>query len=241
MKATLLIKNISHLYTCDKDFTILQNAFIACYHEKIIDVSTGSYKKWLDDATRVIDAQGECVTPAFIECNYHSFQHVRLGDQLRQDINALYAMRQNGILTLICDSAQNQRMKLDQDVFYKNKKSCLPIIEKMEDFKRQQPNQFLISCGFGKPNSYVYSLQPISYLLFQNYSVDSKKLLMSMTSNVAHEFDLNDRGSIEKGKRADLLILQVNTIEHYFQTLGRPLIHRMIKNGIQFYPEWMVC
>ena len=55
------------------------------------------------------------------------------------------------------------------------------------------------------------------------------------------EFDLSDRGSIEIGKTADLLVLQVTTIEHYFQTLGRPLIHRMIKNGIQFYPEWMVC
>ncbi len=241
MKATLLIKNISNLYTCDEDFTILQNAYIACHHEKIIDINIGSYKKWLDDATRVIDAQGECVVPAFIECNYHSFQKVRLGDQLRQDINALFAMRQNGILTLICDSFQNQRMKLDQDVFYKGKKSSLPIVEKIEDFKTIQTHNFLVSCGFGKPNSYVYSLQPISYLLFQNYNIESRTLLASMTSSVAKEFDLKDRGSIEMGKRADLLVLQVNTIEHYFQTLGRPLIHRMIKNGIQFYPEWMVC
>ena len=66
MKATLLIKNIENLYTCDKDFTILHHAFIACHHEKIIEINTGSYKEWLDPATRVIDAQGECVVPAFI-------------------------------------------------------------------------------------------------------------------------------------------------------------------------------
>ena len=241
MKATLLIKNISNLYTCDKNFTILQNAFIACHHNEIIAVSTGSYKEWLDDATRVIDAQGECVVPGFIDCNFQSFRNVRLGDQLRQDINALYAMRQNGILTLICDHVQNQRMKLDQDVFYKKQKSSLPIIEKIEQYDQLKPKDFLLSCGFGKPNSYVYSLQPISYLLFQNFHIHSRILLESMTSKVAKEYDLDDRGSIEAGKNADLLVLQVNTIDHYFQTLGRPLIHRMIKNGIQFYPEWMVC
>ncbi len=62
-----------------------------------------------------------------------------------------------------------------------------------------------------------------------------------MTSLVAKEFHLEDRGSIEIGKIGDLLILQVPSIEHYFQSLGRPLIHRMIKNGIPFYPHWIVC
>lgn len=241
MKATLLIKNIENLYTCDKNFTILNHAFIACHHDKIIEINTGSYKEWLDPATRVIDAQGECVVPAFIDCQFKSFTHVRLGDQLRQDINALYAMRQNGILTLICDNPNTQRMKLDQDVFYKKNQSELPVLHRLSELKNEIPETFLMSCGFGLPNSYVYSMAPISYILFQTHRVCSRKLLESMTSLPAKEFGLSDRGSIEIGKMADLLVLQVTTIEHYFQTLGRPLIHRMIKNGIQFYPEWMVC
>ena len=241
MKATLLIKNIENLYTCDKNFTILNHAFIACHHDKIIEINTGSYKEWLDPATRVIDAQGECVVPAFIDCQFKSFTHVRLGDQLRQDINALYAMRQNGILTLICDNPNTQRMKLDQDVFYKKNQSELPVLHRLSELKNEIPETFLMSCGFGLPNSYVYSMAPISYVLFQTHRVCSRKLLEIMTSLPAKEFGLSDRGSIEIGKTADLLVLQVTTIEHYFQTLGRPLIHRMIKNGIQFYPEWMVC
>ena len=226
MKATLLIKNIENLYTCDKDFTILHHAFIACHHEKIIEINTGSYKEWLDPATRVIDAQGECVVPAFIDCQFKSFTHVRLGDQLRQDINALYAMRQNGILTLICDKKNQPK---------------IPVLHRLSELKNEIPETFLMSCGFGLPNSYVYSMAPISYVLFQTHRVCSRTLLESMTSLPAKEFNLSDRGSIEIGKTADLLVLQVTTIEHYFQTLGRPLIHRMIKNGIQFYPEWMVC
>ena len=241
MKATLLIKNIENLYTCDKDFTILHHAFIACHHDKIIEINTGSYKEWLDPSTRVIDAQGECVVPAFIDCQFKSFTHVRLGDQLRQDINALYAMRQNGILTLICDNPNSQRMKLEQDVFYKKNQPKLPVLHRLNELNDKIPETFLMSCGFGLPNSYVYSMAPMSYVLFQTHRVCSRKLLESMTSLPAKEFDLLDRGSIEIGKTADLLVLQVTTIEHYFQTLGRPLIHRMIKNGIQFYPEWMVC
>ena len=241
MKATLLIKNIENLYTCDKNFTILHRAFIACHHDKIIEINTGSYKEWLDPATRVIDAQGECVVPAFIDCQFKSFTHVRLGDQLRQDINALYAMRQNGILTLICDNPNSQRMKLEQDVFYKKNQPKLPVLHRLNELNDKIPETFLMSCGFGLPNSYVYSMAPMSYVLFQIHRVCSRKLLESMTSLPAKEFNLSDRGSIEIGKTADFLVLQVTTIEHYFQTLGRPLIHRMIKNGIQFYPEWMVC
>ena len=219
MKATLLIKNIENLYTCDKNFTILHRAFIACHHDKIIEINTGS----------------------FIDCQFKSFTHVRLGDQLRQDINALYAMRQNGILTLICDNPNSQRMKLEQDVFYKKNQPKLPVLHRLNELNDKIPETFLMSCGFGLPNSYVYSMAPMSYVLFQTHRVCSRKLLESMTSLPAKEFNLSDRGSIEIGKTADFLVLQVTTIEHYFQTLGRPLIHRMIKNGIQFYPEWMVC
>ena len=132
-------------------------------------------------------------------------------------------------------------MKLEQDVFYKKNQPKLPVLHRLNELNDKIPETFLMSCGFGLPNSYVYSMAPMSYVLFQTHRVCSRTLLESMTSLPAQEFNLLDRGSIEIGKTADLLVLQVTTIEHYFQTLGRPLIHRMIKNGIQFYPEWMVC
>lgn len=240
MKATLIIKNIEYLYTCDEDFTILKHCYVALHHDKIIDIGTKSFKKWLDPATAVIDARGECVVPAFIDCHYEGFQSVRLGDQLREDHSALYAMKMNGILTLLTSDASLQRQDLTQDVFYTKHKSALPINE-TRMFMTQPQVPFLLSCGFGKPNSYVYSFQPMIYQLFNGWNVKSRTLLEAMTSLVAKEYNLNDRGSIEVGKLGDILILQVPTIEHYFQTLGRPLIHRMIKNGIPFYPHWVVC
>ena len=134
-----------------------------------------------------------------------------------------------------------QRKELTQDVFLIKKKSTYPLIETETDYLKHKPEHFLLSCGFGSLNRYVYSFQPICHYLFTMMQVSSKTLLEGMTSLPAKDFNLNDRGSLEIGKCADILILQVPTIEHYFQTIGRPLIHRMIKNGIQFYPQWMVC
>lgn len=89
MKATLLIKNIENLYTCDKEFRILSRAYIAIHHDKIIDVGIGSYSQWIDSATRVIDAVGEIVLPGFIDVSFTGFAKVRLGDQLRENSTAL--------------------------------------------------------------------------------------------------------------------------------------------------------
>lgn len=241
MKATLIIKNIQNLYTCDADFTIFKHAFIAMHHNKIIDLGTHSYKKWMDSATRVLDACGEIVVPAFIDCNFEGFSKVRLGDQLRENNSALYAMKQNGILTLLTDRIHLQKKELTQDVLVRTNQSSIPILEREIDYLEKKPEKFIISCGFGKPNSYVYSFQYLSYILFNKHGVDLRTLLEAKTSLVSKAFGLKDRGSLEVGKNADLLVLQVPTMEHYYQTIGRPLIHRMIKNGIPFYPEWIVC
>ncbi len=241
MKATLIIKNIENLYTCDANFTILSHAFIALFHNKIIDMGVHSYKPLLDEATRVIDAKGEIVVPGFIDCNYDGFRHVRLGDQLRQSGSALYAMKQNGILTLLTHRQSALKRDLTQDVLFRKKESDIPIIDSLNKIQTPMPDTFMLSCGFGRPNHYMYSFQALTYMLFNTCQIEAKPLLQSMTSVPAQAYGLHDRGSIEPGKIGDLLILQVPTIEHYFQTLGRPLIHRMIKNGIQFYPKWLVC
>ena len=166
---------------------------------------------------------------------------MRLGDQLRENNSAFYAMTTDGILTILSDKKRIQKKELTQDVFVRKQESKYPIIEREQDFHELKPQKFIVSCGFGKPNSYVYSFQHLAYILFNMYKVDLRILLESMTSLPAKTFGLSDRGSLEKGKLADILILQVPTMEHYYQTLGRPLIHRMIKNGIPFYPNWIVC
>ena len=64
---------------------------------------------------------------------------------------------------------------------------------------------------------------------------------MLFRSNPAWEFGLRDLGVIEKGRQGDLLVLGAPTIEEYFSQVGKQGIHRMIKSGIQFYPEILRC
>ena len=97
MKATLLIKNIENLYTCSEDDIILKNAFVAMHHDRIIDMGVHDPKEWIDDATRVIDARGECVVPAFIDCHFNTPDDRLDGDRMRKESDALYLMRMNGI------------------------------------------------------------------------------------------------------------------------------------------------
>ncbi|MBP3853204.1 MAG: hypothetical protein J6D18_01395, partial [Erysipelotrichaceae bacterium] len=145
MKATLLIKNIENLYTCDRHFSVIQHAFVAMHHNRIIDFGVHSFDKWLDPATVVIDARGEIVVPAFIDCNYSGFSHVRMGDQLRQDGSALFAMQQNGILTLLATQAAMQRQELTQDVFVQKNPATLPIIENRKEYAAIKPDRFMLS------------------------------------------------------------------------------------------------
>lgn len=166
MKATLIIKNIENLYTCDAHFTILHQAFLAIHHDQIIDFGTHSFKKWLDPATVVIDSCGECVLPAFIDCNYEGFHHVRLGDQLRQDGSALFAMKMNGILTLLTNQKSLLRHELTQDVFLKKIHRMCLLLNREKCLKKHIKNfVYLVALVVPIAMCIVFSHWPINCLI----------------------------------------------------------------------------
>ncbi len=241
MKATMIIKNIGKLYTCDRKFTILSDAFVALHHDKIIDFGTHCLKDWLDPATAVIDARGEMVTPAFIDSCYTGIVHDRAGDQIRQNRQALHEMQQHGILTCMTKNASLCQSTLTQDVICYKENPSTKIIDFDQISTNEIPGSFLLSCGFGACKSFIYDLHVPAFFLHECKGISGKELLMAMTANPAKAFGLKDRGVIAKGKIGDLLVLQEKDIDTYFQTMGRQPIHRMLKNGIQFYPHWIVC
>lgn len=239
MKATLLIKNIENLYTCDEEDRIISHAFVAMHHDQIIDYGVHDPKVWIDDATRVLDARGECVVPAFIDCHFNSPQETLDGDRMRKESDALYAMRKNGILTLISRDRSMRRKELFQEVLYSNHIPKMPLIEGIPKEEVHVP--FLMSCGMNSLPHKMYSMQPLGFVLYVYFGVNAKDLLKAMTCNPAKEYDLKKIGSIQKGYQGDLLVIQTPTIERYFSEVGRQSIHRMIKAGIQFYPEIIRC
>lgn len=235
MKATLLIKNIENLYTCDENNTIIQQAFIALHHDKIIDLGKHDPRKWIDDATRMIDARGECVVPSFIDCAFLSSPRFLDGDKQRKESDTLYAMKQNGILTLITSDPSLRRKELFQEVIAKKQKVNLPIIDRFQE--RMIPEEFILSCGINKDAYKLYSMHPLGFVLYNIYHVKALNILNAMTRNPAKAFHLDHLGQLAIGKNGDLLVLNTHSIDEYFSQSGIPMIHRMIKSGIQFYPE----
>ena len=69
---------------------------------------------------------------------------MRLGDQLRENSTALFAMRQNGILTLLTKDPKIQRKELSQDVFIQKKEVPYPILQREAQYKLTKPSKFLI-------------------------------------------------------------------------------------------------
>lgn len=241
MKATLLIKNIKNLYTCNEKFEVISDAFIAIHHEYIIDFGTHNFKKWMDSSTRVIDAAGECVVPAFIDSCFQNYDHVKKFDRIRNENELAYLLRSNGILTMVTPLSRLQRKDLFQDIVKKKIRSSLPILSSVRQYNGDIPQKFLLSCGTGQEKHRIFSMHPLAFYFYNFRSVSASTLLKSMTCWPAQTFDLPDRGVIAIGKRADLLVLHVKSIEEYLNTLGVFLIRRMIKNGIQVYPDIVRC
>lgn len=240
MHATLLIKNISWLYTCNKDAEVLQNAYVALYHDRIIKIGQGSYKDLLDPCTRILDAKGEIVVPGFIDCDFRESCKELTGDKLRDENNVLYSMYKNGILTVV--SHKRKEQSLTQDLLLTDVEADIPILSYTDTLQNVSEGEFCLSCGFGRNEKVrASSLQPIAYDLQRLFQVEPTKILKAMTSYPASIFGLEDRGSIEEGKLGDILIIRSADIESYFRSIGNPCIHRIVKNGIPVFPEIIRC
>ncbi|MBQ0065908.1 MAG: amidohydrolase family protein [Firmicutes bacterium] len=240
MHATLLIKNISWLYTCNKEAEVLQNAYIALYHDQIIAIGQDSYKELLDPCTRIIDARGEIVVPGFIDCNFIGSRKELSGDKIRDEKNALYSMYKNGILTVLNQKRKEQDLK--QDFLIREVESEIPILSYTDDLSQFVDKDFCLSCCFGRyEKEYASSMQPIAYDLLNLFHVEPTKILCAMTSIPANAFGLDDRGSIEVGKRGDLLVIHAKDLDTFFRAIGNSSIHRIVKNGIPVYPDIIRC
>lgn len=237
MKATLLIKNIEILYTCDELFHMYHKSFLAVRHGKIMDFGTHDYKDYIDDATRIIDAQGEIVIPALIDCSFYVDKQLPHFARMRKENETLFYMRNNGILTLLSKDPALQKNDVEQEVLVSRKDYFLDSIATIKEYQRKKPLLFMLSCQQGSIEENIYSLWPIAYDLFNTCGINERELLEAMTSLPAREAGLKDLGSIKNGYQADFLVLRADSIQQVFKTSGISLIHRMIKKGIQIYPN----
>lgn len=235
MKATLLLKNIAHLYTCNAEQRVYEHAYIACHHQWIMALGTGEWKGLTDDATRILDARGECVVPAFIESRHAMPESRRFHDTLRNENEILHQMQQAGILTVMTEAGRIQRRTLNQDVFRSRDET---FARACFGQKVLPEKPFVLSlCKPGRNTSFM----PAAFYLKHMNGAAASDLLMAMTAWPAQANGMKDRGILEKGYLADFLVLRVADIEDFFDRADTEEIHRMVKNGIPIYPEIMRC
>ena len=235
MKATLIIKNINHLYTCDQHDTVLHHAYIAIHHEWIISVGTGSFRDLTDDATRVLDAAGEIVVPAFIEACYDMPEETSYSQMLRHEHDTLWQLQKNGILTVMTKAGRIQQRTLKQDVFRSRPAQMESVTFGMDQLPAAP---YVLSCqGPGQTRTF----QPAAFYLRHMLQADPMDLLKAMSVWPAEAQGLKDRGVLEAGKLADLLVFRVPDLEALFDQADMPSLRRIIKNGIPVWPDVIRC
>lgn len=235
MKATLIIRHIKKLYTCDQQDTVYTHAYVACHHDRILECGPGEGTHWQDEATRIIDAAGEIVVPGFIEAQYDMPRSSSYNDMLRQERDRLYRMYRCGILTVLTAAGRIQQRTLYQDVFRARTKDLDPV--KFGDDKPEN-TPFVLTCA-GPGNN--CSLQPAAFYQRHIHKTDCMDLLKASTCWAAQAARLHDRGIIAPGKLADMLIIRASDICGFYEMADTYLVRRIIKNGIPVYPEIIRC
>ncbi len=230
MFATLIIKNIGNLYTCDDKFTIFHHAFIAFHHDKIIDIGEHDYHKWIEPCTYIIDAASRAVIPGLIESNFVLPEGNSKWDVYRKAEEKIYYLQKSGTMTFCMNANYRNPNPLLMDVIRVDSEE--KPLQSLEDCKYEK--DYMLSC----PTDIV-SQHSLGSLMYYGYHEPEWVILKSMTCNVAKKYNLDDRGSLEIGKIGDVLVLNEITIKDYFKAMGRPPYARMIKKGIPVFPSFV--
>lgn len=89
-----------------------------------------------------------------------------------------------------------------------------------------------LASDFNPGSSPVLSMQVVIQLACRMYKMTPEEVISAATINSAYALDLADRiGSIEQGKQADLLILDIPTFRQLPYWIGRNIVQTVIKNG----------
>ena len=83
------------------------------------------------------------------------------------------------------------------------------------------------------PNAFCYNMGLTSHYACTNYRLTPKEAITGATLNAAYALNLHEKvGSIEEGKAADMLILDIENWVYSVYSFGDSYIHKVIKNGV---------
>ena len=83
------------------------------------------------------------------------------------------------------------------------------------------------------PNAFCYNMGLAAHYACTNYRLTPKESIVAATLNSAYALNLhNELGSIQVGKKADMLILDTESWVYAVYSFGDSFIWKVIKNGV---------
>lgn len=245
-KATLLIKNIERVYTMKiikKESLVLETAYIAIHHDRILACSCGDFSQYIDSDTRIIDACNHIVIPSFIECKA-ILPIVEKQDRTRKEMECFMEYMRNGTLSIFADipaHSQHDKNYHYEVVHTHHENTRYPIVYGSELLKQKKKLRHSIFCMSSGSDIYpIYNQLTYAQMLFIKEGISAETLLKALTIYPAKRLGLSHLGSIEAGKQADLLILSCHDITTLFQSFGNANISQIVKKGVRIYPFLLI-
>lgn len=249
--ATLLIKDITKLYTMDiqdgKDI-ILENAFIAIYHNEIQRIGIGSYQSFIDKDTRIIQAHNLIAVPGLIDAhfipmpllkpflypgkNYDNYYEHAKGELFRDMHSLFYQLMKNGITTIAYPSMKYMYEECVQRMQMMHPYECYAIAI--------SENPAIQSCHY-HPLSHpcIDPFYPLR-MEYQNKHTQAIELLKQFTRLPAELLELSHIGVIRDGKQADIILLEGNDINFVLSQISYSSIRYVIKKGTIQFPNILI-
>lgn len=240
--ATLLIQQIETIYAMyPKLETVYHNAYIAVYHDRILNIGSGYGSEYIDKDTKIINGRNHIALPGFLDISLQCdlFQH-RTNDSAHQLITLSNQLLKHGTMLVHSDDilpeiktmmTHPSLIDLHDETYIKNYSIVYPLHKQTKGYKR-----CCISCGY---DSAACLDQWLCAKLYQKRypNIDPLKILAACTRYPAYQLKLYDYGILKKGAKADILLFygnELSAVLHRFY--GDEVIH-VIKDGIRFYPS----
>lgn len=246
-KATLLIQHLETIYTMKPScFSRISHGFLAIHHDEILALGEGEGWNYVDKDTRIIEGRNHIAIPAFIDAACSLPKATQAPQQM---IRELYTqseiMMRHG--TLIANVTKPD--EYDDLLSLMKPTAYLDLVDVpikqgycvVTPFLLQPrtAQRFCISCGYPNVNCLD---QWLCAKLYANAhpEVDALQVLSACTLMPAKALGLSKVGYLHPKTKANVLIIEGNTIDAALSRLHGEDHMQVIKDGVRRFPTVLI-
>lgn len=239
-KATLLIQNIHKLYTMcldqDNNYIVLSHAFIAVYHDYILDCGIYDYRQYIDSDTRIIEGDALIVLPGFIDIDV-KIPDINDHNQLLLAKHYLHHLSCKGVTSLsfhdnsISDEYYQNILRLSsgiQIIQNDTTQQDISVIHPLQEVMKASYKPFVLSSGN------LHKCDDLLLCAREAYAqqIPAIQILEALSVFGAKKLGNDQIGSLSKHMQADFIIVGYKDIDAFFGHMGSSNILKVYKAGI---------